>query len=246
MNQNSTAAHRPVVLMTTAPDTALWPPDPDRDSDRDATSHPAMKSRHLNPRQMISIPEQHVTVRHPVLKAPPGEMRHTAELVNRPRQTSHHGKSLCTCSRRSAWLSRADHGMTVDSATISPALPQPVLRSRPEPFLRLTGDILAGKIPVLPPAFSPRSHTTPLAHIAGAYANPDCVCVMDLLRKFIDGKKKSPKLPVLLRNSHPRVRLLHCPSGYPLLVCRTRQHHCPARVTTLIRTVSPHTGIRRA
>ncbi len=41
MNQNSTAAHRPVVLMTTAPDTALWPPDyPDRDSDRDATSHP--------------------------------------------------------------------------------------------------------------------------------------------------------------------------------------------------------------
>ncbi len=38
--------------------TALWPPDyPDRDSDRDATSIPAMKIRHLNPRQMISIPE---------------------------------------------------------------------------------------------------------------------------------------------------------------------------------------------
>lgn len=45
---------------------------------------PAMKIRHLNPRQMISIPEQRVTVRHPVLKAPPGEMRHTAELVNHP------------------------------------------------------------------------------------------------------------------------------------------------------------------
>ncbi len=67
---------------------------------------PAMKIRHLNSRQMVSIPEQRVTVRHPVLKAPPGEMRHTAELVNRPRQTSHHGKSLCTCSRRSASLSR--------------------------------------------------------------------------------------------------------------------------------------------
>ncbi len=70
---------------------------------------PAMKIRHLNSRQMVSIPEQRVTVRHPVLKAPPGEMRHTAELVNRPRQTSHHGKSLCTCSRRSASLSGADH-----------------------------------------------------------------------------------------------------------------------------------------
>ena len=44
----------------------------------------AMKIRHLSPRQMISIPEQRVTVRHPVLKAPPGEMRHTAEFMNRP------------------------------------------------------------------------------------------------------------------------------------------------------------------
>ena len=33
-----------------------------------------MKVRHLKPRQMVSVPEQRVTVRHPVLKAPPGEM----------------------------------------------------------------------------------------------------------------------------------------------------------------------------
>ena len=110
MNQNSTAAHRPAAPLTTAPDTArglqiiqieiltVTPP-----------VILTMKIRHLNPRQMVSIPEQRVTVRHPVLKAPPGKMRHTAELVNRPRQTSHHGKSLCTCSRRSASLSRADH-----------------------------------------------------------------------------------------------------------------------------------------
>ncbi len=43
-----------------------------------------MKIWHLNSRQMVSVPEQRVTVRHPVLKAPPGEMRHTAELMNRP------------------------------------------------------------------------------------------------------------------------------------------------------------------
>ncbi len=42
----------------------------------------AMKIRHLSPRQMISIPEQRVTVRHPVLKAPSRQMWHTAEFVN--------------------------------------------------------------------------------------------------------------------------------------------------------------------
>ncbi|VAX49933.1 Uncharacterised protein [Escherichia coli] len=42
----------------------------------------AMKIRHFSPRQMISIPEQRVTVRHPVLKAPSCQMWHTAEFVN--------------------------------------------------------------------------------------------------------------------------------------------------------------------
>ncbi len=84
---------------------------------------PAMKIRHLNSRQMVSVPEQRVTVRHPVLKAPPGEMRHTAEFMNRPRQTSHHGKSLCTCSRRSASLSQGrPPGWLWTSATISPCI----------------------------------------------------------------------------------------------------------------------------
>ncbi len=82
-----------------------------------------MKIRHLNPRQMVSIPEQRVTIRHPVLKAPPGKMRHTAEFMNLPRQTSHHGKSLCTCSRRSASLSRGrPPGWLWTSATISPCV----------------------------------------------------------------------------------------------------------------------------
>ncbi len=85
MNQNSTAAHRPAAPLTTAPDTALWPPDyPDEILAVTPPVIPAMKIRHLNPRQMVSIPEQRVTVRHPVLKASPGKMWHTAELVNRP------------------------------------------------------------------------------------------------------------------------------------------------------------------
>ncbi len=123
MNQNSTAARRRAAPLSVGHGKtrclhivkieilAVTPP-----------VIPAMQIRHLNSRQMVSVPEQRVTVRHPVLKAPPGEMRHTAEFMNRPRQTSHHGKSLCTCSRRSASLSRGrPPGWLWTSATISPA-----------------------------------------------------------------------------------------------------------------------------
>ena len=110
---------------------------------------PAMKIRHLNPRQMISIPEQRVTVRHPVLKAPPGEMRHTAELVNRPpadqppRQITLHLQPPVSLTQPGQTT-----GVTVDqrhNLTLHFGL-QPVLRSHPEIILRLTGDIHAGKI----------------------------------------------------------------------------------------------------
>ena len=82
-----------------------------------------MKIRHLNPRQMVSIPEQRVTVRHPVLKAPPGKMRHTAEFMNLtpadqpPRQITLHLQppvSLTQPGRPPGWL--------WTSATISPCV----------------------------------------------------------------------------------------------------------------------------
>ena len=124
MNQNSTAAHRPAAPLSVGP---VKPCCLHIIQIEILTVTPpvilTMKIRHLNPRQMVSIPEQRVTVRHPVLKAPPGEMRHTAEFMNRPRQTSHHGKSLCTCSRRSASLSRGrPPGWLWTSATISPCI----------------------------------------------------------------------------------------------------------------------------
>ncbi len=43
-----------------------------------------LKIRHINSRQMVGIPEQRVTVRHPVLKAPSCQMWHTAEFMNVP------------------------------------------------------------------------------------------------------------------------------------------------------------------
>lgn len=162
----------------------------------------AMKIRHLNPRQMISIPEQRVTVRHPVLKAPPGEMRHTAELMNRPRQTSHHGKSLCTCGRRSASLSGADHRGGCGPAPQSHPAFLPAA-SPPEP---------SGNNPPAhrkysrrenifpPPALSPRSRTTPLAHIAGRAPESLILSVSwDLLRKFVNGKEAAKVADVIAK-----------------------------------------------
>lgn len=170
-----------------------------------------MKIRHLNPRQMVSIPEQCVTVCHPVLKAPPGEMRHTAELVNRPRQTSHHGKSLCTCSRRSASLSQGrPPGWLWTSATISPCISacsqssgaiRKYASGSPEIFTQ--GKYLS------PPACLPRSRTTPLAHIAGRA--PESL-ILSLSWDYCESllmERKPPKLPTLLRNLQPLRHLLH-------------------------------------
>ena len=110
---------------------------------------PAMKIRHLNPRQMVSIPEQRVTVRHPVLKAPPGKMRHTAEFMNLtpadqpPRQITLHlqpAVSLTQPGQTAGVAVDQSHNLTLHLC------PQPVLRRQPEILLRLTGDIHAGKI----------------------------------------------------------------------------------------------------
>lgn len=108
-----------------------------------------MKIRHLNPRQMVSIPEQRVTVRHPVLKAPPGEMRHTAEFMNLtppnqpPRQITLHLQppvGLTQPGQTSGVAVDQRHNLTLHLC------PQPVLRRHPEIRLRLTGDIHAGEI----------------------------------------------------------------------------------------------------
>ncbi len=111
---------------------------------------PAMKIRHLNPRQMISIPEQRVTVRHPVLKAPPGKMRHTAEFMNLtpadqpPRQIALHLQPPVSLTQPGA-DHRGGCGPAPQSHPASLPAASPPGR-HPEIRLRLTGDIHAGKI----------------------------------------------------------------------------------------------------
>lgn len=171
-----------------------------------------MKIRHLNPRQMVSIPEQRVTVRHPVPKAPPGEMRHTAELMNRPpgrpATTANHSAPAAACRPHSA---RADHRGGCG----------PVPQSHPAFWPAASPPEPSGNNPpaqrrysrreniFLPPVFSPRSRTTPLAHIAGRAPESLILSLSWIYCESLLMEKKPPKLPRLLRNLQPLRHLLH-------------------------------------
>ncbi len=130
-----------------------------------------LKIRHINSRQMVGIPEQRVTVRHPVLKAPSCQMWHTAEFMNvTPGRPATRAVRFFICSRRSASLSQGSPtGMTVDQCHNLPLhlCPQPVFRCDTKIRLRLCRDIHTRDIPFPPPACLSRSRTTPQAHTAG-------------------------------------------------------------------------------
>ncbi len=151
---------------------------------------------------MVSVPEQRVTVRHPVLKAPPGEMRHTAEFMNRPRQTSHHGKSLCTCSRRSASLSRADHrggcGPAPQSlpAFLHSASPPATSGNNPPAHRRYSR-----RENIFPPSgvLTTKPHDSAGAHRRACARIADSVSVMGLLRKFVNGKEAAKVADVIAK-----------------------------------------------
>ncbi len=101
-------------------------------------------------------------------------------------------------------------------------------------------EIFTGKIPALlrrshHEATRLRWRTSPATRIA------DSVCVMDLLRKFIDGKETAEITAMFATHRAYaccillRISVVGLSNSSPL----------PCRVTALIRTVSPHTGIRQ-
>ena len=111
----------------------------------------AMKIRHFSPRQMISIPEQRVTVRHPVRKAPSRQMWHTAEFVNvtpadqLPGQCAFYLQPPVSLAQPGQ-----PTGMTVDQCHNLPLhlCPQPVFRGNTKICLRLCGNIHTRDIPL--------------------------------------------------------------------------------------------------
>ncbi len=76
--------------------------------------------------------------------------------------------------------------------------PQPVLRRHPEISSGSPEIFTQGKY--LPPAFSPRSRTTPLAHIAGRAPESLILSLSwDLLRKFVNGKEAAKVADVIAK-----------------------------------------------
>ncbi len=141
------------------------------------------------------------------------EMRHTAELMNRPPADQPPRKSLCTCSRRSASLSQGrPPGGCGPAPQSHPAfLPAASLPGHTEIRLRLTGDIHAGEISFPSGVLTTKPHDSAGAH---RRAWPESLILSvswDLLRKFVNGRKP-PKLPTLLRNLQPLRHLLIYPS----------------------------------
>ncbi|CSE47381.1 Uncharacterised protein [Shigella sonnei] len=111
----------------------------------------AMKIRHFSPRQMISIPEQRVTVRHPVLKAPSCQMWHTAEFVNVTPADQPPGQCAFYLQPPVSLAQPGQPtGMTVDQCHNLPLhlCPQPVFRCDTKIRLRLCGNIHTRDIPL--------------------------------------------------------------------------------------------------
>ncbi len=110
-----------------------------------------LKIRHINSRQMVCIPEQGVTVRHPVLKAPSRQVRHAAEFVNvtpadqPPGQCAFYLQPPVSLAQPGQTT-----GMTVDQCHNLPLhlCPQPVFRCNTKIRLRLCRDIHTRDIPL--------------------------------------------------------------------------------------------------
>ncbi len=111
----------------------------------------AVKIRHFNPRQMISIPEQRVTVRHTVFKTTPGQVRHTAEFMNVPPADQPPGQGTFYLQPPVGLAQPGQAtGMAVDQCHNLPLhlCLQPVFRGNTKICLRLCRDIHARLVPV--------------------------------------------------------------------------------------------------
>ncbi|GDQ66200.1 hypothetical protein BvCmsOUNP031_01954 [Escherichia coli] len=199
--------------MTTAPDTAPWPPDyPDRDSDRDATSHP----RDENPASQSPPDDKHpgTACNSPsprdqsAFRSDVARSGIYGEPPDRPATTANHSVPAADGRLHSA---RADHRDGCGPAppprpVFVPAASLPVPSGNTPPEYRRYS---RREDTFPPPAFSPRSRTTPLAHIAGRAPESLIQSLSWIYCESLLMERKPPKLPTLLRNLQPLRHLLH-------------------------------------
>ncbi|BDQ92319.1 hypothetical protein PV0197_1897 [Escherichia coli] len=144
------------------------------------------KIRQRYPRQMVCIPEQGVTVRHPVLKTTPGQVRHTAEFVNFPPADQPPGQGTLYLQPpvRLAQPGQTT-GMTVDQCHNLPLhlCPQPVFRCNTKIRLRLCRDIHTRDIPLPSGVLTTKPHDSAGAHRRACARIADSVCVIGFTAK---------------------------------------------------------------
>ncbi len=164
-----------------------------------------------------------------------------------PRQTSHQGRALFICSRRSASLSQGrPPGWLWTSATISPCISA---RSQSSGAIRKyasgSAEIFThgwyrspSGVLITKPQDSAGAHRRACARIA------DSVSVMDLLRKFINGKEtaKISHHAAHLTPAHAlAASVLTDIRGGVVELIRHRRTVIPAFISPVI----PHTGVRQ-
>ncbi len=247
MNQNSTAAHRPAAPLRQR---HLIQPcglqdSPDRDSDRDATSHP----RDENPASRSPPDGKHPGTAcnspSPVLKAPPGKMWHTAELVNRPPANQPPRRITAACQRQSG-LFHSARQTTVrwTSATISPCI-----------SARSQSSATSGNTPPAHRRYSRRKISFPLrcSHHEAArlrwrtspgVRQKSLILSLswDSLRKFVNGKEAAKVADVIAKLTAAQAFaafILRDIGGRLVIFIRDRR----TVITALITAIGPGAGI---
>ncbi len=170
-----------------------------------------LKIRHINSRQMVGIPEQRVTVRHPVFKTTPGQVRHTAEFMNVPPADQPPGQGTFYLQPPVGLAQPGQAtGMAVDQCHNLPCISARSQSSgqyenMPQALQRYSRTAGTGH----PPACLSRSRKTPQAHTAGHAPESLILSLSWIYCESLLMERKPPKLTAMPRISHPRMHLLH-------------------------------------
>src|SRR5699024_9376024 len=161
------------------------------------------------------------------------------------RQTSHHGKSLCTCSRRSASLSQGrPPGWLWTSATISPCI-SACSQSSGDSLKYASGlpEIFTqGKYLSPSGVLTTKPHASAGAHRRACARIADSVSVMGLLRKFVNGKEAAKVADVIaeLTSAQAFAAFILRDIGRRLVIfIRDRR----TAITALIAAIGPGAGV---
>ncbi len=203
------------------------------------------KIRHINPRQMIGITEQRVTVKTPCLNAVRSGVWYTAEFMYPPvAYQPHHGSSRFEPAACGPHRAQDTVGRRCEPA------PQSPLRFSPQPTssgaIRKYQSSGAAEIFTQGIPFSRLCSHHEAARLAGAHRSAcasriSCSFMMIYCESLLM-ERKPPKFPVLLRRAHPAQRLQASFAGSAVVnfkfICDSW-----SRITAFVRAVYIHVQV---